>query len=126
MAVDAVTAVDRAAGRPAMERPTSGSSQPVEFDTAVAIIVHQPMEPSAREISSMARKTTSGGSSGPPIARGRYICRRPAWASASTTGVGTRRSISHSSRAASTCGIRRLAAATAPACADADAPGGEA
>jgi hypothetical protein len=63
------------AGAPAMHRPTSGSSQLIRFEVAVAIIVHQPMEPSAWETSSTARKTTSGGSSGPPIERGRYICR---------------------------------------------------
>ena len=110
--LDAIAAVDRAcaplrtdragqrtsAGIPRLPRPTSASSHALKLETAVAIIVHQPMEPSAREMSSMARKTTSGGSSGPPIERGRYICRRPASASASTMGEGTWRSASHSSR----------------------------
>jgi hypothetical protein len=43
-----------------MCRPTSGSSQLIEFESAGAIIVRKPMGPSAREISSTARKTTSG------------------------------------------------------------------
>jgi len=33
-----------------MCRPTSGSSRLIKFEAAVAIIVHQPMEPSAWEI----------------------------------------------------------------------------
>ena len=118
-AVDAIAAVDgpRAAPAdgssrqsayrlgilPSRDRPRARAA-PMEFETALAIIVHQPMEPSAREISSTTRKTTSGGSSGPPIERGRYICRRPASASTSTMAAGTWRSVSHSSRAACTCG----------------------
>ena len=98
-----------------MARPTSVSSQPSESEMSVASMVHQPIEPLALEISSITRKTTSGASSGPPIERGRYICSRPASASASTMGVGTWRSRSHSSRAATTCGRSRLAAATTSA-----------
>jgi hypothetical protein len=78
----------------------------------VAIIAHQPIEPSAFDISSIARNTVSGSSSGPPIDRGRYICRSPAFASTSATRRGTRRICSPSSRAARTSAARFFAAVT--------------
>ena len=81
----------------------------------MAIIVHQPTEPSAFEISSIARNTVNGSSSGPPIERGRNICRRPAAARASTTCDGTRRIRSPSSREATTSDESLCAAVTTSA-----------
>jgi hypothetical protein len=77
--------------------------------------VHQPIDPSAFEISSIARNTVSGGSSGPPIERGKNIWKSPAAASASTTRGGTRRNRSPSSRASTISGANPFAAATTSA-----------
>ena len=60
-----------------------------------------------------------------PIERGRYICRRPAFANASAMAVGTRRSLSHSSRAPRTCGTRRRAPSITSASAGIGMEGGE-
>jgi hypothetical protein len=43
------------------------------MDSAVAIMAHQPTDPSAFESSSTTRNAVSGAVSGPPIERGRYI-----------------------------------------------------
>ena len=75
-------------------------------------MVHQPIEPSALEISSIARNTVSGASSGPPIERGRNICKSPARARAFAARGGTRRICSPSSRAARISGTSPLAAVT--------------
>ena len=40
---------------------------------ALAIMAHQPTDPSAFDSSSTTRKTVKGGISGSPIERGRYI-----------------------------------------------------
>jgi hypothetical protein len=75
-------------------------------------MAHQPMEPSAFDISSIALNAVRGSSSGPPIDRGRNICKSPAAARAFATRSGTRRICSPSSRATRISGTRLFAAAT--------------
>jgi hypothetical protein len=102
----------KSAGSPQKPRPTSALSQAMKNDMVLAIMAQQPIEPSALDSSSIARNTVSGASSEPPIERGRYICKSPAFARAFAISGGTCRMRSPSSRAARMSGARFLAAVT--------------